>query len=144
MPRKREIPRFAQNDTLEEFLRSLSGLRRLSLGARLQRSGPVAYAIIHLMTNLSLATGAFVTARILNGNAIRDEIYAELKQEIAALGEASSVHIVSSPKVPEPAAARYAWQSYPVATLFNGAGLPAVPFRTDDWPAITASASLPR
>ena len=46
--------------------------------------------------------------------------------------------IVSSPHVPAPVAARYAWQSYPVATLFNGAGLPAVPFRTDDWPAITA------
>jgi sialate O-acetylesterase len=30
-------------------------------------------------------------------------------------------------------AARYAWQSYPVATLYNGAGLPAVPFRTDEW-----------
>jgi methylenetetrahydrofolate dehydrogenase (NADP+)/methenyltetrahydrofolate cyclohydrolase len=29
-----------------------------------------------------------VTARILNGNAIRDQIYAELKQEIAALGAA--------------------------------------------------------
>ena len=54
--------------------------------------------------------------------------------------------IVSSPQVPAPIAARYAWQSFPVATLFNGAGLPAVPFRTDDWPAITAikSASLYR
>jgi len=39
--------------------------------------------------------------------------------------------IVSSPQVPDPMAARYAWQSNPVATLFNGAGLPAVPFRTD-------------
>ena len=44
---------------------------------------------------------------------------------------------VSSPEVPEPEAARYAWQSYPEATLYNGAGLPAVPFRTDDWPGIT-------
>jgi sialate O-acetylesterase len=35
---------------------------------------------------------------------------------------------------------RYAWQSNPIATLFNGAGLPAVPFRTDDWPGITAKA----
>jgi len=41
--------------------------------------------------------------------------------------------VVSSPEVPEPEAARYAWQSYPAATLYNGAGLPAVPFRTDDW-----------
>jgi sialate O-acetylesterase len=39
--------------------------------------------------------------------------------------------IVSSPQVPAPKAARYAWQANPVATLYNGAGLPAVPFRTD-------------
>ncbi len=38
--------------------------------------------------------------------------------------------IVSSFAVAEPAAARYAWQSFPAATLYNGAGLPAVPFRT--------------
>jgi sialate O-acetylesterase len=45
--------------------------------------------------------------------------------------------VVSSPSVPDPKAVRYAWQSNPEATLFNGAGLPAVPFRTDDWPGIT-------
>jgi sialate O-acetylesterase len=45
--------------------------------------------------------------------------------------------VVSSPMVPEPEAARYAWQSFPAATLFNGAGLPAVPFRTDRWPSTT-------
>jgi sialate O-acetylesterase len=39
--------------------------------------------------------------------------------------------IVSSPNVARPKHARYAWQANPVATLFNGAGLPAVPFRTD-------------
>ena len=41
--------------------------------------------------------------------------------------------ILSSPEVPKPVAARYAWQANPLATLFNGAGLPAAPFRTDDW-----------
>ena len=45
--------------------------------------------------------------------------------------------VVSSRNVPEPVAARYAWQSFPTATLYNGAGLPAVPFRTDEWPGIT-------
>jgi sialate O-acetylesterase len=40
--------------------------------------------------------------------------------------------IVSSREVPNPVAARYAWQANPKATLFNGAGLPAIPFRTDD------------
>jgi sialate O-acetylesterase len=43
--------------------------------------------------------------------------------------------VVSSPSVPTPIAARYAWQANPAATLYNGAGLPAVPFRTDDWPS---------
>ena len=48
--------------------------------------------------------------------------------------------VVSSPQVTEPVAARYAWQANPEATLFNGAGLPAEPFRTDDWPGTTDNA----
>jgi sialate O-acetylesterase len=47
--------------------------------------------------------------------------------------------VVSSPMVSDPQAARYAWQANPVATLYNGAGLPAVPFRTDNWPSITGN-----
>jgi len=45
--------------------------------------------------------------------------------------------VVSSPSVPNPKEVRYAWQSNPAATLCNGAGLPAGPFRTDTWPGIT-------
>ena len=45
--------------------------------------------------------------------------------------------VVSSSSVPHPTQVRYAWQSNPGATLFNGAGLPAVPFRTDTWPSKT-------
>jgi len=37
-----------------------------------------------------------------------------------------------------PAAVRYAWQDNPLCTLENSAGLPASPFRTDDWPLTTA------
>ncbi len=48
--------------------------------------------------------------------------------------------IVSSPSVPHPTQVRYAWQSNPEATLFNGSGLPAGPFRTDDWSGITQNA----
>src|SRR5258708_3183356 len=41
------------------------------------------------MSNAPIATvGVFVTAHILNGNAIGDKIYAELKQEIALLAAA--------------------------------------------------------
>jgi sialate O-acetylesterase len=39
--------------------------------------------------------------------------------------------VVSSPQVKQPAAVRYAWADVPTANLFNKAGLPAAPFRTD-------------
>jgi len=45
--------------------------------------------------------------------------------------------VVASPQIPKPVAVRYAWDTNPDCNLYNGAGLPAVPFRTDDWPGIT-------
>ena len=45
--------------------------------------------------------------------------------------------LVSSPQVTKPVAVRYAWDINPACGLANKDGLPAVPFRTDDWPAIT-------
>lgn len=41
---------------------------------------------------------------------------------------------VWSEKVTDPAAVRYNWAPNPLGTLRNSAGLPASPFRTDDWP----------
>ncbi len=48
--------------------------------------------------------------------------------------------IVSSASVPEPVAVRYAWARNPTCNLYNGAGFPAGPFRTDNFPLITAKA----
>jgi sialate O-acetylesterase len=46
---------------------------------------------------------------------------------------------VSCATVPAPVAVRYAWASNPAAAnLGNAEGLPAGPFRTDNWPGITA------
>jgi sialate O-acetylesterase len=45
--------------------------------------------------------------------------------------------VVRSPWIEKPAAVRYAWADNPVCNLSNRAGLPASPFRTDDWPGIT-------
>ncbi len=44
-----------------------------------------------------------------------------------------STLVVSSPSVAAPVAVRYAWEAAPEARLFNREGLPAPPFRTDDW-----------
>jgi sialate O-acetylesterase len=46
--------------------------------------------------------------------------------------------VVSSDEVSEPVAVRYAWADNPACNLYNKAGLPASPFRTDDWPKIPA------
>ena len=46
--------------------------------------------------------------------------------------------LVSSPDVAAPVAVRYAWADNPEgANLYNKDGLPAAPFRTDDWPVST-------
>jgi sialate O-acetylesterase len=41
--------------------------------------------------------------------------------------------LASSPDVSEPVAVRYAWTNAPDANLYSDTGLPAVPFRSDDW-----------
>ena len=45
--------------------------------------------------------------------------------------------VVSNPAVMEPAAVRFGWSDFPVVNFFNKNGLPATPFRTDDWEMIT-------
>ena len=45
---------------------------------------------------------------------------------------------VISEAVAEPVAVRYAWAENPIANLTSREGLPVDPFRTDDWPQVTA------
>jgi len=42
--------------------------------------------------------------------------------------------VVSSADVREPLAVRYGWANFPLCNLYGGNGMPAVPFRTDDFP----------
>ena len=46
--------------------------------------------------------------------------------------------LVWSDSVAEPVAVRYAWSNNPVCNLKSIIGLPATPFRSDDWPGVTA------
>lgn len=45
--------------------------------------------------------------------------------------------IVSHPDITAPVAVRYGWANNPIVSLYNKEGLPASPFRTDDWPGVT-------
>jgi sialate O-acetylesterase len=71
-----------------------------------------------------------------NGDALQGFMIAGVdKKFVWAEAVIKGEHImVSSAKVPQPAAVRYAWSgTFPWANLFNQDGLPAQPFRTDDW-----------
>jgi len=72
----------------------------------------------------------------LTGFAIasEDEKFVEANAEI--IGDTV---IISSDKVKKPIAVRYGWQDAPACNLYNSADLPASPFRTDSFPAITAN-----
>jgi len=48
-----------------------------------------------------------------------------------------STVVVWAKDVLNPVAVRYAWSDNPTCNLYNGAGLPASPFRTDDFPGVT-------
>jgi len=57
----------------------------------------------------------------------------------AAITGKDTVEIWSD-QVPDPVAVRYGWANNPVCNLQNREGLPVTPFRTDDWPGVTADA----
>jgi len=45
--------------------------------------------------------------------------------------------VVWDSKIKNPVSVRYAWAPNPICNLYNGADLPAAPFRTDDWKGLT-------
>jgi sialate O-acetylesterase len=51
--------------------------------------------------------------------------------------EGTDTVVVSSPNIESPVAVRFGWSDYPVVNLWNKDGLPASPFRTDNFPMIT-------
>jgi sialate O-acetylesterase len=58
-----------------------------------------------------------------------DKVFHEAKAEIKG-----DKVVVTCDKVHKPVAVRFGWANYPVVNLWNKDGLPASPFRTDDWP----------
>ena len=77
--------------------------------------------------------------RAHNGNLQRFAIAGKDKKFVwgKAVIKGSTI-IVSSPKVKNPVAVRYAWSNNPEGcNLYNKEGLPAIPFRTDTWKGVT-------
>jgi sialate O-acetylesterase len=97
-------------------------------------SGPVVQSVAReggaLRVRFSSAEGLASKSPKITGFAIAgaDKIF----HPATVVIDGSSI-LVSSPAVIEPVAVRHAFTNAPSVSLFNAAGLPAAPFRTDDW-----------
>jgi sialate O-acetylesterase len=114
--------------------------RRIAYGEKIVASGPT-YKSMKLKDGQlvvsfeNVGSGLQVRGEQLTGFALcgEDRHFVWAKAEI----DGDKV-VLSSPQVAKPIAARYGWADFPVVNLFNREGLPASPFRTDDFPLITA------
>jgi sialate O-acetylesterase len=84
----------------------------------------------HLGTGLSVHDGPAVKGFYVCGS---DRKF----HPATAMVEGETV-VVSSDQVPMPTHIRYGWNDNPSLNLFNKEGFPATPFKTDDFPWITA------
>ena len=116
--------------------------RRVAYGEPVEASGPVLRAsrfeagrvvlsFDHADGLAARPNGQGATADALGGFAVAGEdrhfVWADAHIEAGRV-------VVSSARVPHPVAVRYAWANNPTrANLYNAAGLPAPPFRTDRW-----------
>jgi sialate O-acetylesterase len=55
-------------------------------------------------------------------------------QVVSVQNKSNSARLVlSAPEVAAPVAVRFGWANFPLGHLYNKAGLPAAPFRSDKW-----------
>ena len=97
--------------------------------------GAIRLTFDHLGGGLQAKDGATLTGFAIAGGD-RVLIWAEARID-------GDTVVVSSPQLAKPVAVRYAWANNPACNLANKAGLPAVPFRTDDWPGVTWPKAAP-
>ena len=94
-------------------------------------------------TGLVLAVSPFVSTDPVNDNPalpidmpLSFEIAGADKTWVTAQAKLDGNDVVVwSDTVPSPVAVRYAWAQNPQVNLYNKEGFPAVPFRTQTWPA---------
>jgi sialate O-acetylesterase len=114
------------------------GAMNIAYGSKSEYSGPL-YRSVKFKKNIAVVRfrhddGLTAKGGTLEGFEIAgaDKVF----HPAEALVDGNSV-IVSGADVSAPEAVRYAWDDYPRCNLYNSAGLPASPFRTDDWPRET-------
>lgn len=111
--------------------------RGLVYGEKIETSGPIFENAVkeknqfrlgfsHTGEGLKISAGESITGFVIRGSG-DDKTWLPASAKI----ENGSV-LVWSDKVADPSAVRYAWANWSTGNLFNTAGLPASPFRTDN------------
>ncbi len=118
-------------------------------GEKIVASGPVYKSMKvdgdKIIISFDEINKGLVTASLVGDNVVNND-----GQELKGFGIAGEDHVfvwakaviqgntvvVSSDVIPTPQAVRYNWADNPPGNLYNKNGLPARPFRTDNWPAI--------
>jgi sialate O-acetylesterase len=124
-------------------------LRKIPVGQRLFKAAQkVAYGenVVHMgpVYDTSFTDGSIVRVKFTSSGSGLVSKDGQPLRGFALAGEDKIFHwaqaridghdvVVSCPEVPSPVAVRYGWDSNPDVTLYNREGLPASPFRSDDW-----------
>jgi sialate O-acetylesterase len=109
--------------------------RAIAYGEKIEFSGPTFGSVKFadgkaILSFKHLGGGLVAKGDALTGFTIAGEDKVFHNAEAAIQGDTI---VVSSTKVAKPVAVRFGWANYPVVNLWNKEGLPASPFRTDDW-----------
>ncbi len=98
-------------------------------------SGPLYHSMQFEYKGIRISFDYAETGLIKKGESLTHfEIAGEDQIFYPAIAEIEgSTILVSSKKVPIPVAVRYGWTITSIPNLYNRGGLPAAPFRTDDW-----------
>lgn len=121
-------------DKLHVGLRLAAAARHVAYGEKNVYTGPVYRSMKVKGNTVTLSfdqTGSGLDARNLAGFGIAG---ADGKFIWATAAVKGDKIIVSADGVAAPVAVRYNWGDNPPGALFNKEGLPASPFRTDNWP----------
>jgi sialate O-acetylesterase len=116
----------------------------VAYGERVEYSGPL-YDSVKIKGRKALIKFTHAKGLRADGGALKGFAIAgpDRKFVFARAEVQGNKVVVWSESVESPAAVRYGWDFAPECNLYNAAGLPASPFRTDDWPGVTAPSTGP-
>ncbi len=118
--------------------------RGIAYGERLIFSGPTLRSLSVKNDKALVTFNYFGTGLDARGGPLRGFAICGDDQKFVwgkALITGTNVVTVSHPDIKRPVAVRYGWADYPTGNLWNRIGLPASPFRTDDFPLTTRPAA---